>query len=331
MNMTDNKKCNRTDNKLIDDIKITSAKRIYSGKIDVEAQWKRFEKDFIETEYATEANTEKRGKIHKSFSLVTRQKLLWYTVAACVATCFLIFRYSSADMPHGVSIEKKANEKLMLTVTRGTVYTAKLPDGTIAELQPDSRLTYPKEFNSTTRTVELEGEAYFEVAKNKEKPFIVVTQKAEIQVLGTHFNVKAYQEEPYRVSLIEGAVKVKALQFPDSAVMHPGDNICIDNDNTLQFTDKDSRFESRRKGIFCYDNAPLQEILNDICRHYDIEIICRAQYTDIDTKDINTEGVYNDSSVLSKRLHFSAPQSQSAEEIVERLNSFKFIELTIKH
>lgn len=69
MNMTDNKKCNRTDNKLIDDIKITSAKRIYSGKIDVEAQWKRFEKDFIETEYATEANTEKRGKYTKAFPL----------------------------------------------------------------------------------------------------------------------------------------------------------------------------------------------------------------------------------------------------------------------
>lgn len=339
MKMTDkNRKCPLTDEELFNDIRMAEAKRVYSGKVDVEAQWKRFKESVMEPDCGNESPAiENGGRWSRTWLHLSGKKLFWYAVAACVAVVFVFVGQIETKLPQGVSLEKEANGEQILKVARGTVYTVTLPDGTTAELQPDTRLFYPKKFCGKTRTVRLEGEAYFEVKKDREKPFVVATEEAEVQVLGTHFNVKAYRGEPYRISLLEGSVKVRNLQCPDSVLMYPGDNVCLDIDSMLAFISGDSRFEMRRKGMFFYDNAPLREILNDICRHYDVKIVCESlsQCRGADTKTeqglYGSDSVAEDSSVLSMRLHFSAPYSLGAEGVVERLNSFKSIKLRIEN
>ncbi|WP_449435448.1 FecR family protein [Pedobacter steynii] len=102
-----------------------------------------------------------------------------------------------------------------LTTAKGETFQIKLPDGTSVWLNAASTLTYPASFASLKqRNVELSGEGYFEVAKDKTKPFIVKTEKQEVQVLGTHFNINSYADEPNtKTTLLEGSVKVSALDI----------------------------------------------------------------------------------------------------------------------
>ncbi len=105
---------------------------------------------------------------------------------------------------------------------RGGQYQLILPDGSKVWLNSASSLKYPVLFNENTRTVELTGEGYFEIKENKSKPFIVKTKKVDIAVLGTAFNINAYEDEPeLATTLVNGAIKVKTLR--DSILVKPGE------------------------------------------------------------------------------------------------------------
>src|SRR5690606_36229691 len=113
---------------------------------------------------------------------------------------------------------------------RGGQYQVSLPDGTKVWLNADSKLYYPRAFSGNTRTVQMEGEAYFEVAKDEQKPFIVQTNRQKVEVLGTHFNVNAYSEEPISaVSLLEGKVKVSLANQAERTLL-PGQQSSVKND-----------------------------------------------------------------------------------------------------
>src|SRR5690606_24170677 len=103
----------------------------------------------------------------------------------------------------------KQTRYLSLNTPCGGEYQAVLSDGTKVWLNADSHLKYPVDFDKDKRVVELEGEAYFEVAKMNGKPFIVKTQNQEVKVLGTHFNINSYgYEEGIKTTLLEGSVMV---------------------------------------------------------------------------------------------------------------------------
>ena len=96
-----------------------------------------------------------------------------------------------------------------LSTPRGGQYQLVLPDGSKVWLNASSSLHFPTAFTGKNREVELTGEAYFEVAKNKEKPFHVKVNDMQVEVLGTHFNINAYEDEnAIRTSLLEGSVKI---------------------------------------------------------------------------------------------------------------------------
>lgn len=116
-------------------------------------------------------------------------------------------KYSGKDSLAGQSTEVKYNT---LIVPRGGEFSLELADGTRVWLNAESRLRYPVAFTGKERKVEMEGEVYFEVAKNKEKPFIVTVNGVDIRVLGTSFNVSAYQEEVV-ATLVEGKVQLKKV------------------------------------------------------------------------------------------------------------------------
>ncbi len=161
-----------------------------------------------------------------------------------------------------------------LYTPRGGEYQLTLPDGTKVWLNAETTLKYPVSFNGDTRSVSLNGEAYFEVAPNKQKPFIVnINDKAEVKVLGTHFNINAYEnEETIKTTLIEGSVQVSTLgqiQSPVSQTLSPGEQAAITNEGSLSVQPVETyRYIAWKEGYFAYKEATLDEILKQLSRWY---------------------------------------------------------------
>ncbi len=164
-----------------------------------------------------------------------------------------------------------------LYTPRGGEYQLTLPDGTKVWLNAETILKYPVSFNGDTRSVSLNGEAYFEVALNKQKPFIVnINDKAKVKVLGTRFNINAYEnEETIKTTLIEGSVQVSTfgqIQSPVSQTLSPGEQAAITNKGTLNVqTVETYRYIAWKEGYFAYKEATLDEILKQLSRWYQFE------------------------------------------------------------
>lgn len=164
------------------------------------------------------------------------------------------------------------DERLTATTTKGQTYIFTLPDGTKVWLNADSKISFAQQFINKTREVILEGEAYFEVAKDKRHPFMVSTKGQQIEVLGTHFNVNSYRDEPGTVTtLLEGSVKVKAGN--QQKIIRPGEQVLsrsggmtvreIDVDNILDW----------KNGDFNLNHIDFKTAMRKIARWYDMDII----------------------------------------------------------
>lgn len=162
-----------------------------------------------------------------------------------------------------------------ISTSKGNQYQILLPDGTKVWLNAASSLKYPEVFTGNERKVILSGEAYFEVAKNKDMPFIVQTRNQDVQVLGTHFNINSYSDEQsIKTTLLEGAIKVTNANF--SKILKPGEQSLVENNglgniNVIKNIDVDSEI-AWKKGLFSFNNVALKTILIQLERWYDIKI-----------------------------------------------------------
>ena len=160
---------------------------------------------------------------------------------------------------------------------RGGQYRIVLPDGTKVWLNAASSIKYPVAFTGIDRSVELAGEAYFEASKNKDRPFRVLSGGQAVEVLGTHFNIKAYGDEPATVTtLLEGSVRVTA-QKNGSALLKPGQQ-SIDpwQGSPLQVRDADTEAAvAWKNGLFMFDHEELGSIMRKIARWYNVEVVYR--------------------------------------------------------
>lgn len=193
----------------------------------------------------------------------------------------------------GVSLSKTSEGQLVYTINghadqsvdkmmvhtvetpRGGQYQIKLPDGTRVWLNASSTLSYSPNFEQT-RAVQLQGEAYFEVAKDK-KPFIVNSRDQAIQVLGTHFNVSAYPEDQKTVTtLLEGKVNVSAKlnKSGKGTVLEPN-SMATTYRNTDKVVKSEANIESAvawKNGYFQFNEGKLTDIMATIARWYDVEV-----------------------------------------------------------
>lgn len=160
-----------------------------------------------------------------------------------------------------------------LTVPRGGQFNIVLPDGSRVWMNAASSMRYPTAFNGNSRVVELQGQAYFEVAHDAHKPFSVKVNDLEVQVLGTRFDVMAYADEKsINTTLLEGLVNVKngameqQLRPGQQAIVNPatGNMVvrAVDVDQVIAW----------KTGFFEFDNASLDDILRQLARWYDIDI-----------------------------------------------------------
>jgi transmembrane sensor len=161
----------------------------------------------------------------------------------------------------------------VISTPRGGQYQVILPDGTKVWLNSASSLRFPTYFTGTTRQVEITGEAYFEVTKNPAMPFKVKTNRADIEVLGTHFNVMAYDDEAVmKTTLLEGAVNITSGNF--SARLIPGQQAQINKtglNKVVNDVDVDDE-TAWKNGIFQFRDAGIDVILRQAARWYDVDI-----------------------------------------------------------
>ena len=161
-----------------------------------------------------------------------------------------------------------------ITVPRGSrIATLTLSDGTKVWLNAGSSLTYPVLFTGSERKVSVTGETYFEVAPHAGKPFIVTKGSTEVAVLGTHFNVNAYEDEAdMKITLLEGAVKVssgqeKALLAPGQmAVFHPGESVKVLHEADLE------QVMAWKNGQFNFTDVNISTVMRELSRWYGVEV-----------------------------------------------------------
>ena len=153
-------------------------------------------------------------------------------------------------------------------------YTLQLADGTKVWLNASSSIKFPTAFSGNTREVSITGEAYFEVSSDKKRPFIVESRGMQIEVLGTHFNVNAYNDEDaIRTTLLEGSVvitqnmKSKKLYPGQQAVVNTIGDISLGKDVNL------AQVMSWKNGLFYFEDSSLQEVMRELSRWYDVDVV----------------------------------------------------------
>nr|WP_084407067.1 FecR family protein [Pedobacter panaciterrae] len=171
-----------------------------------------------------------------------------------------------------------------LIVPKAGTYNLTLPDGTNVWLNAMSELRFPVKFGTKERKVELLGEAYFEVAKNKKVPFKVLTRNQEIEVKGTHFNISSYADEEFdRTTLLEGAVKVSDPAVPArSWLLKPGEEAKINKKNRHTVVGNANIKEAIawKNGYFLFNDEKLENIMAKVARWYDVEVVYEGKLED---------------------------------------------------
>lgn len=166
-----------------------------------------------------------------------------------------------------------------INTSTGRQSFVKLSDGTKVWLNAASSLKFPVSFSKTERKVELEGEAYFEVSKEK-RAFKVITNRQEIEVLGTHFNVDAYGGNQFvKTTLLEGSVKLNSPKSRQSIVLRPGEQGIGDN-NGLSVKQVDAwDVIGWKRGLFVFSHEPIRTVMDEISRWYNIEVVYEGTIT----------------------------------------------------
>ncbi|TAN00640.1 MAG: DUF4974 domain-containing protein [Chitinophagaceae bacterium] len=189
----------------------------------------------------------------------------------------LAYQQEEAGTNQRSKIKDQRLEMNTLAVPRGGQYQLTLSDGTKVWLNAASSIRYPVAFTGKERVVEVTGEAYFEVAKNAAQPFIVKRGNMTVQVLGTHFNVNAYDDEGIvKVTLLEGLIKVQLENSSrQSAIVHPGEQAQMNKAGAIRLV-KDADVNdavSWKNGFFSFRNDNLEEVLRKLSRWYDVDVV----------------------------------------------------------
>lgn len=197
-----------------------------------------------------------------------------------------------------------------ISVPAGQRINITLPDGTNVWLNARTSLTYPTKFSKKNRQVVLDGEAYFDVARNEKKPFTVQTDKYNVEVLGTKFDVDAYSETgEFETTLMRGSVRVASVDDPEqNLVLKPDSKVSL-RDGKLHVTPVEDYNPYRwKEGLICFRNESFMSIMKDFEKYYGLAIhvknkeVMKYVYTG---KFRQTDGVDYALRVLQKDIKFT--------------------------
>lgn len=195
-----------------------------------------------------------------------RRAMQWAAMIVLpVLSALLVYLITSDQLP--------GNNRVTITAPNGEKAIVTLADGSRVWINSGSSLTYGNDFNRHERKVSLDGEAYFEVAKDAQRPFIVHTREMNIQALGTVFNVSAYSDENYSSTvLVEGKIKVNAGGQVE--ILTENERAIVDKANHSLSTDRvyASDFTQWKDGNLYFDNSTFDEIANTLSRVFNVKI-----------------------------------------------------------
>lgn len=245
--------------------------------------------------------------------------LVGYAAAVSVA---VLLTWLAMDYHYDEAIDQQLAFEEFSTPA-GQRARVKLHDGTIVWLNARSRLRYPNRFDDTERKVELDGEAFFEVSHNEEVPFVVSTEKLDIKVLGTKFNVFAYKgKNEFATALLEGAVK---LYKPDNEsvamFMKPNDFAELKNGRLEKSRISNTDFLLWKEGIYAFDDLPFGEIARKLELYYDIRIEIKNGKLNnykFSGKFRQRDGIENVLKTLQKIYYFSYNKDDELNKITIR-------------
>ena len=224
--------------------------------------------------------------------------------------------YTKSDSIYRVDTvqEKEIIPTHTVVVPRGKTFELVLSDGTFVLLNPQSELTYPVKFDSTsTREVTLRGEGYFEVTKSSNR-FVVNTDNMKLQVYGTTFNVISRDSLPDEAVLVEGVVGITPKNSSDGKeiVLHPGDKSFVDKLGQLTVTQTDlAEYTAKRNGYILFNGKTIKQVISSLELYYDVQFI-----------------VKNDAILKKKEYVFSIKQHASLREaldMIEFVSDVKFL------
>lgn len=206
-------------------------------------------------------------------------------------------------------ISEKNIETHRLSTPRGQDFKITLEDGTVVWMNAESCLEYPSQFIGTTRSVRLKGEAYFKVAKNAECPFVICTDRMQIQVLGTELNVRNYVSRDSHVTLINGRVQVSDSENKENSVfLKPGEDAQWRENETFVVKNVDTdAYIYWKDGYFYFDNMPLMDVTQELGRWYNINV------------------VFENKELMDMHIRYFCVRSETLERAIDLLNHMKKI------
>ena len=211
----------------------------------------------------------------------------------------------------------KIKEKIpmhTIVVPRGKTFELVLSDGTFVLLNPQSELTYPVKFDSTSvREVTLRGEGYFEVTKSSNR-FVVNTENMKLQVYGTTFNIISRDDLPDEAVLVEGVVGITPKNSSDGkeTVLHPGDKSSVDKLGQVSVTQTDlAEYTAKRNGYILFNGKTIKQVISSLELYYDVHF-----------------SVKNEAALEKEEYVFSIKQHTSLREaldVIEFVSDVKFL------
>ena len=230
-----------------------------------------------------------------------------------------------------VDTDQMEVEQLRLNVPVGQSLQVDLPDGSKVFMHPGSRIVYPNHFIGDKREVKFSGQAYFVVARDVAHPFVVTTAKSQTTVLGTEFDITAYEGRPEYITLISGKVSCRLLNGEQATdqenrrvgelwpqihevILTPGQQLSIVNSQlTVRTLTDTDQFTSWRDGYFYFDNIPLRDILREIGQYYNVSIVSLRPW------------------LPDYRMRFIVPREKGIDYVVKTLNRMEKVNAKLHH
>ncbi len=198
---------------------------------------------------------------------------LWKWIGSAAAAVIALFLLYNIPVFTTKSIQPEIALNT-IKVPAGQRVEVTLSDGTHIWLNARSEFSYPASFNGNTREVRLKGEAFFDVAKDRNKKFIVNTGRCEVEVLGTQFNVEAYNENEFSTALIQGSVKVTDKSQPDeSVVLEPNNTVSLNNGKLTVTPITDFNPYSWKEGLITFKDINFKDLMKELEKNFGIRII----------------------------------------------------------
>lgn len=238
--------------------------------------------------------------------------LLWTSGVAAVIIALII------GGVYLFNLEDKTEHYNTIIVPAGQRINLILSDNTNLWLNANSEFKYPTDFSNENRTVYLDGEAYFEVSKDENKPFIVKTSKGDVRVTGTSFNVEAYSRfDSFKTSLFKGGVDI--YKEEEKLVSLKPNQIGLLENNKLLITDISDKDQYLwREGLIAFNNKKLEEILHDLEKYFDVVILINSSNLPQHTytgKFRQSDGVDHALRVLQRSINFTFSRNEETRII----------------